>query len=52
MARQKGSHAHWEHPDGRTTTIPIHPSQDIGGRMFYVVLAQLGISEARFRELK
>jgi predicted RNA binding protein YcfA (HicA-like mRNA interferase family) len=23
-ARQKGSHARWEHPDGRATTIPVH----------------------------
>ncbi len=22
--RQKGSHARWQHPDGRSTTIPIH----------------------------
>jgi predicted RNA binding protein YcfA (HicA-like mRNA interferase family) len=22
--RQKGSHARWQHPDGRATTIPIH----------------------------
>jgi len=30
-ARQKGSHARWVHADGRATTIPIHPSQEIGG---------------------
>ncbi len=22
--RQKGSHARWKHPDGRSTTIPVH----------------------------
>ncbi|NEO95331.1 MAG: addiction module toxin, HicA family, partial [Moorea sp. SIO3G5] len=21
--RQKGSHARWKHPDGRSTTIPV-----------------------------
>lgn len=27
---QSGSHAVYIHPDGRRTTIPIHPSQTIG----------------------
>lgn len=27
--RQKGSHLFLEHPDGRTTIIPIHSSKDI-----------------------
>ena len=27
---QSGSHAVYVHPDGRKTTIPIHPTQDIG----------------------
>ena len=29
--RQRGSHARWKHPDGRATTIPVHPSAEIGG---------------------
>ena len=28
--RQKGSHARWQHPDGRSTTIPIHSNAEIG----------------------
>ncbi|MCL2285138.1 MAG: type II toxin-antitoxin system HicA family toxin [Firmicutes bacterium] len=27
--RQKGSHAFYRHPDGRTTTIPFHLSKDL-----------------------
>jgi predicted RNA binding protein YcfA (HicA-like mRNA interferase family) len=27
--RQKGSHARWQHPDGRATTIPIHGNAEI-----------------------
>ncbi len=27
--RQKGSHMFFEHPDGRTTVIPNHPSEQI-----------------------
>ncbi|HHD63900.1 MAG TPA: addiction module toxin, HicA family [Desulfobulbaceae bacterium] len=30
LVRQKRSHARFEHPDGRSTTVPIHGSQDIG----------------------
>ncbi len=29
--RQKGSHARWQHSDGRSTTIPIHGNPEIGG---------------------
>jgi predicted RNA binding protein YcfA (HicA-like mRNA interferase family) len=49
-ARQRVSHAR-KHPDGRATTIPIHGSMEIGGWLFHEILAQLGISEERFREL-
>jgi predicted RNA binding protein YcfA (HicA-like mRNA interferase family) len=27
--RQKGSHRRFIHPDGRATTIPIHPGKEI-----------------------
>ena len=51
-ARQKGAHARWKHPDGRATTIPIHPSMEIGGWLFHEILEQLGISEEEFDRLK
>ena len=37
LARQKGSHARWIHPDGRTTTIPVHPSTEIGGWLHHKI---------------
>ena len=49
--RQKGSHARWEHPDGRSTTIPVHPSVEIGGWLFHEILKQLGIPEEEFHRL-
>ena len=52
QTRQKGSHARWQHKDGRATTIPIHPSTEIGGWLFREILKQLGVSEADFRKLK
>ena len=30
LVRQKGSHARWNHPDGRATTIPVHGGEEIG----------------------
>ena len=27
--RQEGSHMFFEHPDGRTTVIPNHPTEDV-----------------------
>jgi predicted RNA binding protein YcfA (HicA-like mRNA interferase family) len=52
LARQKGSHARWIHPDGRTTTIPVHPSTEIGGWLYHKILKQMGISEEEFRKLR
>jgi predicted RNA binding protein YcfA (HicA-like mRNA interferase family) len=51
-ARQKGSHARWKHPDGRATTIPIHGNTEIGGWLFHEILAQIGLTEAEFDELR
>ena len=27
--RQRGSHKQFRHPDGRRTTVPVHPGHDI-----------------------
>ncbi|MDJ0632550.1 MAG: type II toxin-antitoxin system HicA family toxin [Xenococcaceae cyanobacterium MO_188.B29] len=34
--RQKGSHARWQHPDGRATTIPIHGKAEIVRSLLYL----------------
>ena len=52
LARQKGSHARWLHPDGRATTIPVHPGTEIGGWLYHKILKQMGISEEEFRKLR
>ena len=51
VVRQKGSHARWKHPDGRSTTIPIHGNSEIGGWLLYEILKQLEITEEEFRKL-
>ena len=30
VVRQKGSHAFWQHEDGRSTIFPVHKGEDIG----------------------
>jgi predicted RNA binding protein YcfA (HicA-like mRNA interferase family) len=50
--RQKGSHARWQHHDGRATTIPIHGNAEIGGWLLSQILKQMGINEAEFNQLK
>lgn len=29
VVRQRGSHKQYRHPDGRGTTVPFHPGQDV-----------------------
>ena len=49
---QKGSHAVYVHPDGRKTTIPIHPSEVIGkGLLTKIINKDLQISKEEFLEL-
>lgn len=50
--RQKGSHARWQHPDGRATTIPVHPGSEIGGWLYREILKQLRVTEEEFRRLR
>jgi predicted RNA binding protein YcfA (HicA-like mRNA interferase family) len=52
QTRQKGSHARWQHPDGRATTIPVHPATQIGGWLYWEILKQPGITEEEFRRLR
>jgi predicted RNA binding protein YcfA (HicA-like mRNA interferase family) len=51
-ARQTGSHERWKHPDGRSTTIPIHGGKEIGPPLFWKILDQLGVSEQEFESLR
>ena len=46
---QSGSHAVYVHPDGRKTTIPIHPAQDIGvGLLTKIIKKDLQITRKDF----
>lgn len=46
---QSGSHAVYVHPDGRKTTIPIHPTEDIGiGLLTKIIKKDLQIRREDF----
>jgi len=42
--RQKGSHAFYKHPDGRTTTIPHHPGRELSRPLIREILREIEIS--------
>lgn len=42
--RQKGSHAFYRHPDGRTTTLPHHKGRDLARPLLREILREIDIS--------
>lgn len=49
--RQKGSHAFYRHPDGRTTTIPHHPGRDLARPLIREILREVDISLEEFEKI-
>ena len=49
--RQKGSHLFMRHPDGRTTIITIHPSEDIGKGMIRKIIKDIKITREEWLKL-
>ncbi|MDR3677795.1 MAG: type II toxin-antitoxin system HicA family toxin [Acidobacteriota bacterium] len=52
QTRQTGSHERWNHPDGRTVTIPLHGGREIGPPLFFKILRQLGVTLEVFQHLR
>ena len=50
ITRQKGSHARFEHADGRATTVPMHAGQDIGRGLFRKILRDIEMNFEDFRK--
>ena len=50
LVRQKGSHARFEHDDGRATTVPIHAGQDVGRGLLRKILRDIEMSLEEFRK--
>jgi len=49
--RQRGSHLFFQHPDGRTTLVPIHSNEDIGRGLLRRILRETDISPDEFLKL-
>ncbi len=47
--RVRGSHHFYLHPDGRTTTLPVHGSRDIGIGLLQPILRDIGLSANDFQ---
>lgn len=48
MQRQKGSHKFYKHADGRYTTIPHHPGEDLSRPLIRTILNQIELSSEEF----
>jgi len=44
VARTRGSHHIMRHPDGRGTTVPVHPSHDVSKGTLRGILADVGMT--------
>lgn len=52
LIRQSGSHAVYRHPDGRWTTVPIHPSQSVAKGTLRKILKDTGLTVDDFEQLR
>jgi predicted RNA binding protein YcfA (HicA-like mRNA interferase family) len=49
---QRVAHQLWNHPDGRSVTIPIHAGKEIGPPLFFKMLRQFRVSMDDFAKLR
>jgi predicted RNA binding protein YcfA (HicA-like mRNA interferase family) len=49
--RTRGSHAFLRHPDGRTTTVPIHSGETIGPGLLSAILRDVELSVDELADL-
>ena len=50
--RQKGSHAYFSHPDGKSTVIPMHKGEDLGRGIIRSILNDIEISREEYEQLR
>ena len=51
VARTRGSHHVMRHPDGRGTTVPVHPGRDVGKGTLRGILADVGMTVEELQRL-
>ena len=52
LVRQKGSHAFWQHEDGRATIVSVHKGEDIGRGLLRQILRDVDIDLDEFARLR
>ncbi len=48
--RQKGSHVFYRHPDGRTTTLPVHSGRDLARPLIREILREIEMTPEEFNQ--
>jgi len=48
--RQKGSHIFYRHQDGRTTTVPNHPSRDLARPLIREILREIELTPEQYQK--
>ena len=51
VGRTRGSHVFLRHPDGRTTTVPIHSGETIGPGLLSAILRDVELSVDELADL-
>ena len=49
---QVGSHARYNHPDGRKTVIPVHGNEVLGKGLLIEILKQIKLSREEYDKLR
>ncbi len=48
LARQRGSHLQYRHPDGRGTTVPNHAGRDVSPVLLRQIIKDIGMTVEGF----
>jgi predicted RNA binding protein YcfA (HicA-like mRNA interferase family) len=48
VARRKGAHVFYRHPDGRTTTLSNHPGRDLSRPLIREILREIEVTPEQF----
>ncbi len=48
QVRQRGSHRQFRHPDGRVTTVPVHPGRDISPLLLRQICKDIRLAPEEF----
>lgn len=50
--RHKGSHAQYKHPNGQQTTIPVHPTEQIGRGLLRKIIRDIDLTVEEWQKIK